>query len=61
MFTKSFKPLISDLAVNISGKSLNKKIIVFESDDWGSVRMASKKDFNYFKTRGFDVPVPVHA
>ena len=37
--------LLSNI-VNIPGWSTNKKILIFESDDWGSIRMSSKKDRN---------------
>lgn len=38
-----------------TGWRSDRKIVVFESDDWGMIRMASKKAFNYFKKAG--VPV----
>jgi hypothetical protein len=31
---------------NIPGKSVSRKIVVIESDDWGAVRMASKEAYN---------------
>jgi len=31
---------------NLPGWRTNRKIVVFESDDWGSIRMSSKKAFN---------------
>ena len=40
---------------NIPGKFLNKKIIVFESDDWGSIRMPSLRIYDKLKKRGLDV------
>lgn len=40
---------------NILGWRTNRKIVVFESDDWGMTRMPSKKDYDYFKSIGFRV------
>lgn len=40
---------------NISGWRTNKKLIVFESDDWGSVRMPSKKVFNRLSNSGVNM------
>ncbi len=37
------------------GWRTKRKIVVFESDDWGMIRMASKKAFNYFKEKGLAV------
>jgi hypothetical protein len=31
------------------------RIVVFESDDWGTIRMSSKEAFNDFRSRGFPV------
>lgn len=39
--------------VNIPGWSTRRKIIVFESDDWGSIRMSSKQDRNTLIKKGF--------
>lgn len=33
----------------------NRKIVVFESDDWGSIRMTSREVFDYFKKINFPV------
>ena len=41
--------------VNIPGWRTNRKIVVFESDDWGSTRMRSKLDYEYFLKKGFEV------
>jgi len=40
---------------NIPGKTLQKKIIVFESDDWGSIRMPSLKVFEVLNKEGIDL------
>ena len=36
-----FEPFKKNL-INIPGKKIQKKLIVFESDDWGSIRISSK-------------------
>lgn len=40
---------------NIYGWCTNRKIIVFESDDWGSIRMPSKNVYDRLKSAGIDV------
>ena len=42
------KKIISTNLINIPGWRTNRKLVVIESDDWGTVRMASKEAFNYF-------------
>jgi len=44
MFYKYKKNIVALLS-SIQSKRLNKKIIVFESDDWGSIRTPSRKAF----------------
>lgn len=48
---RNFKRYLS----NIPGWRTNRKIIVFESDDWGSVRMPSKNAFTNLKNTGIDL------
>ena len=45
--------LIRNLS-NIPGWSTRRKIVVIESDDWGSVRMSSKQAFERLKQAGID-------
>lgn len=40
---------------NIAGWRTNKKIVVFESDDWGSIRMPSKEVYNRLLKAGIRV------
>ena len=40
---------------NISGWQTDRKIVVIESDDWGSIRMPSKQVFNNFLRSGYRV------
>jgi len=41
--------------LNIPGWRTNRKIVVIESDDWGSIRMASKKAYNRLLKKGYPV------
>lgn len=40
---------------NIPGWNTNRRIIVFESDDWGAIRMPSKKVYNKLLSKGVSV------
>lgn len=40
---------------NLPGWRTTRKIVVFESDDWGSIRMPSLQTFEYLKSKGVDV------
>lgn len=40
---------------NSKGWKTNRKLLVIESDDWGSIRMPSKKVYHNFKDKGFGV------
>jgi hypothetical protein len=40
---------------NIPGWRTSRKIVVLESDDWGSIRTRSKKDYNQMLARGLQV------
>lgn len=41
--------------VNIPGWRTDRKIVVIESDDWGSIRMASKEAYKWFMQQGYKV------
>ncbi len=41
--------------INIPGWRTDRKIIVFESDDWGSIRMPSKEVYSNFISNGLDL------
>ena len=43
---------------NMLGWKSRRKIIVIESDDWGSTRMPSKEVFDVLKSKGLDVDDP---
>ncbi len=51
MFSK-IKHTLSQNLLNIPGWRTNRKIVVIESDDWGSVRMPSKEVYNSFIKAG---------
>jgi len=51
----SFKSSISRNLSNIPGWRSKRKIVVIESDDWGSIRMPSKKAFDILKNSGVDI------
>ena len=40
---------------NAIGRNINQRIIVFESDDWGSIRMPSYNVYNKLKAHGVHV------
>ena len=51
----NIKPLISCLYTNLFGKKTSKRIIVIESDDWGSIRMPNNRVFNKLLKAGIPV------
>lgn len=52
---KAFKDEFRQHAVNLLGWRSDRKIIVIESDDWGTVRMQSKRAFDFFLNKGYPV------
>jgi hypothetical protein len=49
------RQIITRNLLNIPGWRTKRKIVVIESDDWGSIRMASKEAYNYFLKLGYPV------
>lgn len=41
--------------INIPGYRTKRKIVVFESDDWGMIRMSSKEAYEDFLSKGYEV------
>ncbi len=41
--------------LNLPGWHTNRKIVIIESDDWGSIRTRSKKDLDFFQKKGINV------
>ncbi|MEI8048958.1 MAG: polysaccharide (de)acetylase [Bacteroidota bacterium] len=54
MLSKFIKIITREIA-NIPGWRTNRKIIVIESDDWGSIRMPSVKVFKSLQDKGVDI------
>jgi hypothetical protein len=46
---------IRNSVTNYKGWKTNRKIVVFESDDWGSIRMPDRTAFEYLKAAGINV------
>ena len=51
----SFIKVLKHNLVNFPGWRTSRKIIVIESDDWGSIRMSSKKAYDFFLKKGYPV------
>lgn len=49
------KKRLTSHAVNLLGWRTKRKIVVFESDDWGMIRMASKKAYERLLKKGYTV------
>ncbi len=52
---KDFKSLAYKYAINVLGWRTNRKIIVIESDDWGSIRMPSRDVYEKCLKAGYPV------
>lgn len=50
---KKIKPDFKRNLLNVPGYRTSNKIVVFESDDWGSIRMPSKNVFDALKKQNF--------
>lgn len=48
-----FKKKLTDIAINLRGPRLGRKIVVFESDDWGNIRMPNKAMQDELVAKGF--------
>lgn len=48
-----FKKKLIDIAINFRGPKLGRKIVVFESDDWGNIRMPNKALQEELAAKGF--------
>ena len=49
------KSTLSQNMINIPGYRTKRKIVVIESDDWGSIRIPSLEVYNKFLNKGFDI------
>ena len=52
---REIKSLIGRNLTNAQGAGVNRKIVVFESDDWGSIRMPNSGVYKRYKELGFDI------
>lgn len=50
-----YRELILRNIINTFGYKTNRKIVVFESDDWGSIRMPSKLAYSNLLKKGIGV------
>lgn len=50
----NFINILKNVHTNCLGNSISDKVIVFESDDWGSIRISSKEDQEYLYSFGID-------
>lgn len=50
-----FFEYLKKIFVNLPGWHTNRKIIVIESDDWGSIRMPSREVYNKLLNKGYPV------
>ncbi len=46
---------IANNLINSRGRRINQRLLVIESDDWGSIRMSSKDSFNELLIKGYPV------
>ncbi len=51
----TIKSALSRNFINIPGWRTNRKIVIIESDDWGSIRMPSKELYAIFIEKGFEI------
>ena len=51
----NLKQILRKHYINLRGWKINRKIVVIESDDWGSIRMASLKSYTHLLKRGIPV------
>ena len=51
----SIKNNIRNFVFNMPGWHTDRKIVVFESDDWGMIRMASREAYQYLLKKGYPV------
>jgi hypothetical protein len=49
------KSQVSRNLLNIPGWRTDRKLVLIESDDWGSIRMPSSEVYEKFVSRGFDI------
>lgn len=55
MNLSKYKKVVSSNLANVRGWNTSRKIVVIESDDWGTIRMPSKKTYNQLLAKGIKV------
>ena len=55
MNLSNFKKVLSRNLANVQGWKTSRKIVVIESDDWGTIRMPSKNAYNQLLEKGIRV------
>lgn len=61
MLKKKIRNVLSRNANNYRGWRTNRKIVVIESDDWGSICMPSRESYNSLVEKGFRVDLCPYA
>lgn len=54
------KGYFGGLKANRRGLRTNRKVVVFESDDWGAIRTPSRQALRAFEKRGFDLEASLY-
>jgi hypothetical protein len=49
------KSFASAIKINRKGISIEQKLVIIESDDWGAIRTPSKEYISYFDNKGFEI------
>jgi hypothetical protein len=52
---QAIRTILSSLITNYKGPRLNRKLVIFESDDWGSIRMPSPFALEAFSKNNFEL------
>lgn len=55
------KSSLSSFRTNFRGRKLNRKYVIFESDDWGSIRTPSKNAVSFYKKNNFDIDNSIYV
>lgn len=53
--SKALRDFVISNLVNIPGWRTRRKLVVIESDDWGSIRMPSKEVYRFLENKGYKV------
>ncbi|MCA6423946.1 MAG: hypothetical protein IM568_14195 [Flavobacterium sp.] len=56
----NLKSYLDATKINVSGKTVNRKLVILESDDWGAIRTPSKEIVNYFEKSKIDVSKSIY-